>query len=81
MSLGKRKVITKKDIFCNMCGKNIKQDHGILKEDIFQGYKEWGYFSHKDLENHKFNLCEECYDKLIQSFKIPIEAERKVEVI
>ena len=35
--------------------------------------KEWGYFSSKDLTKHVFNICEECYDKWIASFNIPVE--------
>lgn len=81
MEMGKRKKSINKEILCNMCGKVIKFDHGILKEDVFQGHKEWGYFSNKDLEVHKFNICEDCYEKLIQTFKIPIQVEKKIEVM
>ncbi|NMB43632.1 MAG: hypothetical protein GX995_05840 [Clostridiales bacterium] len=68
-------------ITCNMCGKDIKTHRGMLMEDAFEGYKEWGYFSNKDLEVHKFTLCEDCYDKMIKSFKIPVEVSEKIEVM
>ena len=32
----------------------------------------WGYFSKKDGETHSFDLCEECYDKWIGGFQIPV---------
>jgi hypothetical protein len=70
-----------KDISCNVCGKKIIMEQGIMKEDVFEAAKEWGYFSKYDLEVHKFNICEECYDKLIASFKIPIEIVKKKEVL
>ncbi len=68
-------------ITCNMCAKNIKIHRGILMEDIFEGYKEWGYFSNKDLEVHEFTLCEDCYDRMIKSFKIPVQSSDKIEVM
>ncbi len=77
----KMKIRINKDICCNVCGKKIIMEQGIMKEDVFEAAKEWGYFSKYDLEIHKFNICEECYDKLISTFKIPIEVVRKKEVL
>lgn len=68
-------------IFCNVCGKKIVMEQGIMKEDVFEASKEWGYFSKKDLEVHKFNICEDCYEQMISTFKIPIEVVRKKEVL
>lgn len=68
-------------ICCNSCGKNFKVENGILKEDAFEATKEWGYFSERDMEVHHFNLCEECYDKLISEFQIPVEVRKKLEVL
>ncbi len=74
--------INKQESFCcNVCAKEIQVNHGIVKEDVFEAVKEWGYFSKYDLEVHKFNICEECYDALIASFKIPIQIENKKEVL
>lgn len=76
-------VVTKKntELFCNACGKKIKIEHGILKEDVFEASKEWGYFSKKDLQFHKFNICEECYENIVATFKIPIEIVNIEEVL
>ncbi|HWT26497.1 MAG TPA: hypothetical protein VN131_01025 [Mobilitalea sp.] len=68
-------------IYCNSCGKLLKVENGILKEDAFEATKEWGYFSQKDMEVHQFNLCEECYEKIISEFKIPIIVKKKLEVL
>lgn len=69
------------ELFCNVCGRQIKVENGIVKEDVFEAAKEWGYFSKNDLEVHKFNICEKCYENMISTFKIPIEVVRKKEVL
>lgn len=68
-----QKEITK--IVCNLCKKEIKVKNGISEVDVLSVEKRWGYFSNKDNEVHRFDLCEECYDKLIASFEIPVEIE------
>lgn len=68
-------------IRCNCCGKALKVENGILKEDAFEATKEWGYFSKRDMEIHHFNLCEECYDKIISGFQIPVEVRNKTEAM
>ncbi len=68
-------------ICCNSCGKVMKVENGILKEDAFEATKEWGYFSNRDMEVHQFNLCEECYDKITSKFVIPVEIRKKREAL
>ncbi len=68
-------------LYCNSCGKKLKYVNGVLLEDAFEVTKEWGYFSKRDLEVHHFNICEECYDKLISQFKIPVEVKTKLEAL
>ena len=65
------------EICCNRCGKKIRLENGMLEEGIFHGKVTWGYFSEKDMEQHEFDLCEACYDKMIQAFTIPVD--RKIE--
>ena len=60
-------------IICNRCGKEILVKNGRLTEDVLQIEKRWNYPSDKDNEVHSFDLCEECYDQLIETFCIPIE--------
>ena len=69
------------NVVCNVCGKVLKSENGILKEDAFEAVKEWGYFSKKDLEVHKFVMCEECYDSFVKSFAVPVTVEQKQEVM
>lgn len=61
------------DIFCNRCGKKIQVINGVPEEDVLSVEKRWGYFSSKDNEVHRFDLCEDCYDELLSSFRIPAE--------
>ena len=41
----------------------------------------WDYFSEKDGERHSFDLCEECYDELVNQFRIPVEVEEQTELL
>ena len=68
-------------IACNQCGRMLRMENGILKEDALIIKKEWGYFSKKDLEVHEFVLCEACYDKWIRNFVIPVRSSGKQEVL
>ncbi len=62
-------------IICNKCGKEIAVENGIAREDVLSVEKRWGYFSGKDNEVHRFDLCESCYDEIVVAFQIPAEIE------
>lgn len=64
-----------KKIICNKCGREIPADSGYPEEGVFSVDYVWGYFSEKDGERHRFDLCEACYDELLRSFRIPAEIE------
>lgn len=57
-------------IICNKCGKEIEVIRGVSQEDFLEVNKRWGYFSNKDNQEDTFDLCEDCYDELVASFKI-----------
>lgn len=57
-------------IICNKCGKEIEVIRGVAQEDYLSVEKRWGYFSNKDNQEDAFDLCEDCYDELVASFKI-----------
>ena len=69
------------EIYCNMCGRIIRTEQGVVQEDTIRIEKTWGYFSNKDGEKHSLDICEECYDKLIKGFAIPPEVSEEVELI
>ena len=60
-------------IICNKCGKEIWVRGGIPQEDVLEFEKRWGYHSRKDNQVDRFDLCEDCYDELVESFQIKIE--------
>ena len=62
-------------IICNKCGKIIRICNGISEEDVLSVEKRWNYFSAKDNDVHRFDLCEACYDEWIETFQIPVEQE------
>jgi len=65
-------------VVCNGCKKEMKVEKGILKEGLFEGTQTFGYFSRKDGMTHKFDLCEECYDRMTGGFALPVtEIEEK----
>ena len=71
----------KQNVICNRCGKEFESVDGILHEDGLFVKKEWGYFSGKDLKVHSFNLCEACYERLLEEFEIPVTVEDKEVVL
>lgn len=70
-----------KSVICNQCKKELLVENGVIKEGCFCGNVQFGYFSNKDGKKHSFDLCEECYDKLIKSFTIPVEEEEVTELL
>lgn len=69
-----------KAVFCNKCGKKLKRNDKVLLEDALFVDKCWGYFSKRDLERHRFVLCEECYDEFVAGFLIPVKKSEVVEL-
>lgn len=57
-------------VFCNRCGREIPKAADALSVE-----KRWGYFSEKDNEVHRFDICEACYDAWIAAFSIPVEKQ------
>ena len=65
-------------VICNKCGRQLKVENGILKEGCFAADTVFGYFSEKDGVRHLFDLCEECYDRMIKEFAVKVsETEEK----
>lgn len=68
-------------VVCNQCGRELQLENGIVQEGVFSGDLIWGYFSRHDGERHRFDLCEECYERLLGSFRIPAEREEVTELL
>lgn len=71
----------KMQIICNGCGKKILVEKEIVKEGVASFQVEWGYFSTRDGEIHSFDLCEDCYEKMIQNFSFPVDVAIKRELL
>ncbi len=68
-------------VFCNKCGKEMTVENGILKEGCFRGKQRFDYFSEKDGVVHEFELCESCYDKMIDAFRLPVSQKEETEFL
>ena len=68
-------------IICNKCGKVISVNSGSATEDVLSVEKRWGYFSNKDNDVHRFDLCEACYDAFVSKFKFPVEETEASEYL
>ena len=68
-------------VICNACGKKMAEKNGIIREGELRIDHTWDYFSEKDGEVHHLDLCEECYDNLARTLRLPIEVEETVEFI
>lgn len=71
-----------KKIYCNCCGNMICTEAEKERTSYLAIEKDWGYFSNqKDGKKQKFDICEPCYEKLVQSFVIPPDEKNITEYI
>ena len=68
-------------VCCNQCGKELLVEDGILKEGCFSIDYKFDYFSNKDGYIYCFDLCEDCFDAWIESFKNPVEISETKEFL
>lgn len=66
---------------CNKCGKELKLENGIYREDFIYICKPWGYFSKKDGKTQEFTLCELCVENFSKEFKVPLKEYDTTELI
>ena len=71
-----------KVVYCNCCGRKICAEGQQDKTSFLTIRKEWGYFSQgKDGQVHSLELCEACYDVLVQTFSIAPKVEQITEFL
>ena len=68
-------------VICNCCNKELLVENGILKDECIHISHAFGYFSERDGEIQCFDLCEECYNKMIAKFGIPVENGERTELL
>ena len=54
---------------CNVCGRELSILPSGEQEETLTVEKSWGYFSNKDGISQKVNICEECYDHMVEDEK------------
>ena len=69
------------EVICNGCGRELKVENGCLKEWCFSADVSFGYFSSRDGMRHHFELCEDCYDKMIGRFAVPVDEMEQSELL
>lgn len=70
-----------KKVSCNKCGRNLVVEDGILKEGCFSVDYKFDYFSNKDGYIYSFDLCENCFDRWVREFKMPVEIQETKEFL
>lgn len=70
-----------KKVICNCCGREIPQVQEGIWEDFLHIKKEWGYFSGKDGKLQEFCVCEECYERWISQFRLPVTETEVTELV
>ena len=68
-------------VICNQCGKKMKVENGIMMEGCCHVETPFSYFSQKDGHRYLFDLCEECYDRMIAEFSVPAEIREETELL
>ena len=68
-------------ITCGCCGREIPAYPSRNARDYLEITKKWGYFSKKDGETHHFYLCEDCYDRWLETFAGPVEISEDTELL
>lgn len=66
-------------VICNGCGKIIAVRQGIPQEGICSVRQMWSYLSGKDGDVDEFVLCESCYDRITESFVVPLTRTEQTE--
>ena len=68
-------------IICNKCGKILPTERVIINADFIEINKKLVYFSSNDVKTMKCIICEECSDKLLESFVVPAVLEETTELL
>ena len=75
-------ILSKKEVYiCNCCGQMIASVDECDRAAFLDVSKAWGYFSKWDGCIHRFQLCENCYGKMIQTWCYLPDEEEQTEWI
>ena len=68
-------------VVCNACRKELLVENGILKEECIHVEHNFGFFGSRDGECDRFDLCEDCYRKIVANFSMPVEKGERKELL
>lgn len=68
-------------VVCNGCGKEMSVENGILKEECIHIEHDFGFFGRNDGKSQSFDLCEDCYEKLLEHFAVPAQTWDRTELL
>ena len=68
-------------VVCNACRKELLVENGILKEECIHVEHNFGFFGSRDGECDRFDLCEDCYRKMVANFSMPVEKWERKELL
>ena len=69
------------EVVCNCCRKKMLVENGFLKEECIHVEHDFGFFGTKDGQSQRFDLCEDCYRKITESFSVPVEEWERKELL
>lgn len=67
-------------VICNCCGKILLLPME-LSGKASRIYVPNGIIFGKDGENHSFDVCEECYDRICSEFRYPVKVVQRTELL
>ena len=69
-----------KQVVCNACLRELQAENGFLREECIHVEHEFGFFGTRDGLRHSFDLCEDCYQKMIANFLLPPQEQERTEL-
>ena len=69
------------EVVCNCWRKKLLVENGFLKEECIHLEHDFGFFGTKDGLSNRFDLCEDCYQKITEEFSIPVEEWERKELL
>ena len=69
------------EVVCNCCRKSLLVKNGFLREECIHLEHDFGFFGTKDGLSHRFDLCEDCYRKIVEDFLVPVEEWERKELL
>ncbi len=70
-----------RQVVCNACLRELKVENGFLREECVHVDHDFGFFGARDGLSHSFDLCEDCYQKIVAGFLLPPQERERAELL